>query len=339
MNDITTPTKDLSSDDVQRIGQLQECHSKLKSELARVIVGQHHVIDQLAIVLFARGHALLMGVPGLAKTLLISKLGETLSLGFNRIQFTPDLMPMDITGTDILQDDAEGHRHFQFIHGPVFSNIVLADEINRAPPKTQAAMLEAMQERRVTVLGKTYDLDEPFFVLATQNPVEQEGTYPLPEAQLDRFMFLIELTYPSEAEEVQIARTTTGGDLPTLEPLMNADEILSYQKLVRRVPVPEHIYQYAVRLVRKTRPQEDESPDWLKTLVSWGAGPRAIQYLILGGKTRAALHGQYMVRMEDIQAVAEPVLTHRMITTFAAQSEGVDAKQIVRRLVEETTGE
>jgi MoxR-like ATPase len=339
MNEITTPANDLSSDDVQSIGRLQEVHSKLKSELARVIVGQHQVIDQLATVLFARGHGLLMGVPGLAKTLLISKLAETLSLDFNRIQFTPDLMPMDITGTDILQDDAEGHRHFQFIHGPVFSNIVLADEINRAPPKTQAAMLEAMQERRVTVLGNTYELDEPFFVLATQNPVEQEGTYPLPEAQLDRFMFLIELTYPSEAEEVQIARTTTGGELPTLDPLMNAEEILSYQQLVRRVPVPEHIYQYAVRLVRKTRPQEEAAPDWLKPLVSWGAGPRAIQYLILGGKTRAALHGHYMVRLEDVQAVAEPVLTHRMITTFAAQSEGVDARKIVRRLVEETMGE
>ncbi len=339
MNDITTPHKDLSSDDVQGIARLQECHARLKSELARVIVGQHQVIDQLAIILFARGHGLLMGVPGLAKTLLVSKLAETLSLDFSRIQFTPDLMPMDITGTDILQDNAEGHREFQFIHGPVFSNIVLADEINRAPPKTQAAMLEAMQERRVTVLGKTYELDEPFFVLATQNPVEQEGTYPLPEAQLDRFMFLIELTYPTEAEEIQIARTTTGGELPTLDPLMTASEILSYQRLVRRVPVPEHIYEYAVRLVRKTRPQEDAAPDWIKPLVSWGAGPRAIQYLILGGKTRAALHGQYMVRLEDVQAVAEPVLTHRMITTFAAQSEGVDAKRIVRRLVEETTGE
>jgi len=339
MNDITSPHHDLNSDDVQGIARLQECHSKLKSELGRVIVGQHHVIDQLAIVLFARGHGLLMGVPGLAKTLLVSKLAETMSLDFNRIQFTPDLMPMDITGTDILQDNAEGHREFKFIHGPVFSNIVLADEVNRAPPKTQAAMLEAMQERRVTILGKTYPLDEPFLVLATQNPVEQEGTYPLPEAQLDRFMFLIELTYPSEAEEIQIARTTTGGELPTLDPLMNAEEILSYQRLVRRVPVPEHIYQYAVRLVRKTRPQEDASPDWLKPLISWGAGPRAIQYLILGGKTRAALHGQYMVRLEDLQAVAESVLTHRLITTFAAQSEGIDARRIVRRLIEETIGE
>ncbi|MGI9472969.1 MAG: AAA family ATPase [Rubripirellula sp.] len=338
MNDADNSSQqELSSDDVQGIERLQQCHSRLKSELARVIVGQTAVIDQLAIVLFARGHGLLMGVPGLAKTLLVSKLAETMSLDFSRIQFTPDLMPMDITGTDILQDTAEGRREFQFVHGPVFANIVLADEINRAPPKTQAAMLEAMQERRVTVLGKPYELDEPFFVLATQNPVEQEGTYPLPEAQLDRFMFLIELTYPSEQEEIEIARTTTGDSLPTLEPLMHADEITAFQHLVRRVPVPEHIYQYAVRLVRKTRPQESAAPDWLKPLVSWGAGPRAVQFLILGGKTRAALNGQYMVRLEDIQAVAEPVLTHRMITTFAAQSEGVDARQIVKRLVQETT--
>ncbi len=335
----TDPASQLSSLDVQKIEQLQQCQQRLKAELARVIVGQTEVVDQLAIVLFARGHGLLMGVPGLAKTLLVSKLAETLSLNFSRIQFTPDLMPMDITGTDILQDTPEGRREFQFIHGPIFANIVLADEINRAPPKTQAALLEAMQERRVTVLGKPYKLDEPFLVLATQNPVEQEGTYPLPEAQLDRFMFLIELTYPSEDEEIQIARTTTGDELLTLDALMHADEILDFQHLVRRVPVPEHIYQYAVRLVRKTRPQEDAAPDWLKPLISWGAGPRAIQFLILGGKTRAALSGQYMVRLEDIQAVAEPVLTHRLITTFAAQSEGIDARQIVKRLVEETTRE
>ncbi len=329
-------SEELSSDDVQHIERLQECHAKLKQELGKVIVGQSEVIEQLLICLFARGHALLMGVPGLAKTLLVSKVAETMSLDFSRVQFTPDLMPMDITGTDILQDTAEGRREFQFVPGPVFANIVLADEINRAPPKTQAAMLEAMQEHRVTVLGKPYDLDEPFLVLATQNPVEQEGTYPLPEAQLDRFMFLIELDYPSEAEEIQIARTTTGDQLPKLDALLHAEDILAFQHLARRVPVPDHIYQFAVKLVRKTRPREDVAPDWLKPLVSWGAGPRAVQYLILGGKTRAALAGQYMVRLEDIEAVAEPVLTHRMITTFAAQSEGVDARQIVRRLVKET---
>ncbi len=333
--DGPTPGK-LSSDDVQRIDELQEAHAKLKAELARVIVGQTDVIDRLAICLFARGHGLLMGVPGLAKTLLVNKLAETMSLGFSRIQFTPDLMPMDITGTDILQDVSDGRREFEFVHGPIFANIVLADEINRAPPKTQAAMLEAMQEHKVTVLGNHYTLEEPFLVLATQNPIEQEGTYPLPEAQLDRFMFLIELDYPSEEEEILIARTTTGDELPTLKPLLHAEEILALQHLVRRVPVPDHIYQFAVKLVRKTRPTGSTAPDWLKPLVSWGAGPRAVQNLILGGKTRAALHGQYMVRMEDIQEVAAPVLTHRLITTFAAQSEGIDSKSIVKRLVSET---
>lgn len=332
-------SQSLSSDDVTRIERLRECHERLKRELGRVIVGQQDVIEQLTTVLFARGHGLLMGVPGLAKTLLVSKLSETLSLGFSRVQFTPDLMPMDITGTDILQDTPDGRREFKFVHGPIFSNIVLADEINRAPPKTQAALLEAMQERRVTVLGTSYELEQPFMVLATQNPVEQEGTYPLPEAQLDRFMFLIELTYPSEEEEIQIARSTTGEDLVTLDALMSGEEIMEYQQLVRRIPVPEHIYRYAVRLVRKTRPQDEVSPEWMKSLVSWGAGPRAIQYLILGGKTRAALSGQYMVRLEDVQAVAESVLSHRLITTFAAQSEGVSARDVVKRLVEETAKE
>ena len=238
-------SQSLSSDDVTRIERLRECHERLKRELGRVIVGQQDVIEQLTTVLFARGHGLLMGVPGLAKTLLVSKLSETLSLGFSRVQFTPDLMPMDITGTDILQDTPDGRREFKFVHGPIFSNIVLADEINRAPPKTQAALLEAMQERRVTVLGTSYELEQPFMVLATQNPVEQEGTYPLPEAQLDRFMFLIELTYPSEEEEIQIARSTTGEDLVTLDALMSGEEIMEYQQLVRRIPVPEHIYRYA----------------------------------------------------------------------------------------------
>ncbi|MBX3436167.1 MAG: AAA family ATPase [Planctomycetaceae bacterium] len=326
----------LSSDDVQRIDALRDAHARLRAELARVIVGQTEVIDRLAICLFARGHALLMGVPGLAKTLLVSKLAETMSLKFSRIQFTPDLMPMDITGTDILQETDEGRRVFQFVHGPIFANIILADEINRAPPKTQAAMLEAMQEHKVTVLGNTYTLDEPFLVLATQNPIEQEGTYPLPEAQLDRFMFLIELGYPNEEEEVKIARTTTGETLPSLSPLLHAEEILALQHLVRRVPVPDHIYQFAAKLVRRTRPSGDTAPDWLKPLVSWGAGPRAVQYLILGAKTRAALHGQYMVRLEDVLEVAAPVLTHRLITTFAAQSEGIDAKAIVQRLVKES---
>jgi MoxR-like ATPase len=243
---------------------------------------------------------------------------------------------MDITGTDILQDKAGGRREFEFVHGPVFANVVLADEINRAPPKTQAAMLEAMQEQRVTVVGKSFRLDSPFLVLATQNPIEQEGTYPLPEAQLDRFMFLVELDYPSENEEVLIARTTTGGEFAELEQLLHAEDIVKQQHLVRRVPVPDHIYLYAARLARKTRPADATTPAWLKPLVAWGAGPRAVQYLILGAKARAALTGSYMVRSEDIESVAQPVLTHRIITTFAAQAEGIDAKQIVRRLVEET---
>ncbi|MCI0650592.1 MAG: AAA family ATPase [Planctomycetes bacterium] len=331
------PPERLSDRDVASIERLRDVYARLRAELARVIVGQEDTIERLAICLFARGHGLLMGVPGLAKTLLVSKLAETLSLRFSRIQFTPDLMPMDITGTDILQDDADRRRHFQFVHGPVFANIVLADEINRAPPKTQAAMLEAMQEYKVTVAGRTFPLDAPFLVFATQNPVEQEGTYPLPEAQLDRFMFLIELDYPSHAEEVQIARATTGDALPALAALLTAPEIIALQHLVRRVPVPEHIYEHAVTLVRKTRPHTGAAPAWLKPLITWGAGPRAVQYLVLGAKARAALHGSYMVRIEDVHAVAIQVLTHRLITSFAAQAEAITAKQIVRRVIEETS--
>ena len=336
---VVSPEKQLSENDVQAIDQMRGVYDRLRQELARVIVGQRDTVERLSICLFARGHALLMGVPGLAKTLLVSKVAETMSLRFSRIQFTPDLMPMDITGTDILQDGADGRRDFEFVHGPVFANIVLADEINRAPPKTQAAMLEAMQEYKVTAVGKTLVLEPPFLVLATQNPIEQEGTYPLPEAQLDRFMFLIELDYPSEAEEVQIARTTTGDDLPELNQLLTAGEIIQHQSLVRRVPVPDHIYTYAARLVRQTRPNDPTAPSWLKPLVAWGAGPRAVQNLVLGAKARAALLGSYMVRLEDIQEVAAPVLTHRVITTFAAQAEGISAKEIVRRLVEETDTE
>ena len=332
----TLPERQLSDRDVQAIDDLRNAFADLKSELARVVVGQHEVIEKLATCLFARGHALLMGVPGLAKTLLVSKLAETMSLEFSRIQFTPDLMPMDITGTDILQDTQQGRREFQFVKGPVFANIILADEINRAPPKTQAALLEAMQEYKVTALGKTLKLTAPFLVLATQNPVEQEGTYPLPEAQLDRFMFLIELDYPSEAEEIEIARTTTSGEPATLNHLMTGEQIIEYQELVRRIPVPDHIYTYAARLARRTRPKSSAAPDWLPALVSWGAGPRAVQNLILGAKARAALHGSYMVRLEDVEAAAGPVLTHRIITTFAAQAEGINAQEIVRRLIEET---
>ena len=333
------PPAQLASDDVSQIDELGKVFQRLKTELAKIIVGQDDVIERLAICLFARGHALLMGVPGLAKTLLISRLAETMSLDFSRIQFTPDLMPMDITGTDILQDTASGKREFEFIKGPLFANIVLADEINRAPAKTQAAMLEAMQEHRVTVVGKSFSLDQPFFVLATQNPVEQEGTYPLPEAQLDRFMFLIEVDYPSRDEEIQIARSTTGAALPQLEHVLHGEDVIRFQELVRRVPVPDHIYAFAVDLTRRSRPDSDEAPDWLKPLVGWGAGPRAVQYLILGAKARAALHGSYMVRLEDILEVAQPVLTHRVLTTFAAESEGLSSRDIVDRLVDELSKE
>ena len=326
----------LPPDDVAAIDELGKTYQEFRDELAKTIVGQEEVIEKLAICLFARGHALLMGVPGLAKTLLVSSVAQTFDLSFNRIQFTPDLMPADITGTDIIQESGVGgKREFEFIKGPVFANLVLADEINRAPAKTQSAMLEAMQENKVTVLGKTYVLQPPFFVLATQNPIEQEGTYPLPEAQLDRFMFLIEVEYPSAAEEKQIARETTGATKQALSKLIDGEKIIAFQQLVRRVPVPDHLYDYAVEIVRKTRPAEPESPQWIKDTVGWGAGPRAVQYLILGAKARAALRGQYMASLEDIEAVASSVLNHRVITNFAAESQGMSSKKIIRKLVAE----
>ena len=334
-----TEDESLKDDDVEAIDRLQSTYQDLRNELAKIIVGQDAVIEQLAISLFARGHSLLMGVPGLAKTLLVSRLAETMSLSFSRIQFTPDLMPMDITGTEILQDDGTGKRSFEFAKGPVFANIVLADEINRAPSKTQAAMLEAMQERRVTIAGTSHELKPPFFVLATQNPIEQEGTYPLPEAQLDRFMFMIGVDYPSRDEELEIARTTTGGDFPKLEPILDGPEVMYFQNLVRRMPVPEHIFHFAVDLVRRTRPESSEAPEWIKPLVGWGAGPRAVQYLILGSRARAALQGSYMVRQEDVVAVAEPVLRHRVIKTFTAESEGVTSRKVISRLIDEINAE
>jgi len=325
----------MHADDVAAIDELRQGYEQMCAELGKIIVGQQGVIEQLAICLFAQGHALLMGVPGLAKTLLIRCLSETLDLGFSRIQFTPDLMPMDITGTDILQESGTGRREFEFAKGPIFANIVLADEINRAPSKTQAATLEAMQEHRVTVVGRPYRLEEPFFVLATQNPIEQEGTYPLPEAQLDRFMFMIEVNYPDLQEEIAVARTTTGGKFPELKHVLNGKQVQALQSLVRRVPVPDHIYEFAAHLVRRTRPTDPEAPAWIKPLVNWGAGPRAVQYLILGAKARAALLGSYMVRLEDVVAVAQPVLMHRVITSFGAESEGINSPQIVQRLVDE----
>ena len=339
MADAPEQAPQLETDDVAAIDELRTVFADLKRELGRIIVGQERVIEQLAICLFARGHALLMGVPGLAKTLLVSRLAETMQLEFSRIQFTPDLMPMDITGTDILQELPGGRREFEFMKGPVFANIVLADEINRAPSKTQAAMLEAMQEHRVTVIGRPYTLHPPFFVLATQNPVEQEGTYPLPEAQLDRFMFLIDVDYPSRAEEIEIARTTTGMTMPKLHKIVDAEKVIRFQDLVRRVPVPQHIFEFAADLTRRTRPNTDEAPDWINPLVSWGAGPRAVQYLILGARARAALTGSYMVRLEDVLEVAEPVLSHRVLTTFGAESEGITSRDIVRRLIDELSAE
>jgi len=324
----------------EAIDLLTKARKEIGEELAQVIVGQTDVVEQVLISMFSQGHCLLEGVPGLAKTLMISTLAQTLSLSFSRIQFTPDLMPADITGTDILEENkTSGARERRFMEGPIFANIVLADEINRAPAKTQAAMLEAMQEHKVTAAGKTFNLDKPFFVLATQNPVEQEGTYPLPEAQLDRFMFLIEVDYPNRAEEIQIARTTTGGKSPKLDKVISGEQVIEFQELVRRVPVPDHIYEFAVDLTRRSRPNSEDAPDWLKPLVGWGAGPRAVQYLILGAKSRAALHGSYMVRLEDILEVAEPVLGHRVLTTFAAESEGMSSRDVVRRLVDDLSKE
>lgn len=321
--------------DVASIDRLRALYQEMRTELSKVIIGQHEVIEKLLICILAKGHGLLMGVPGLAKTTMVNSLAQALSLEFNRIQFTPDLMPSDITGTDILQEtDEPGRRAFHFVKGPVFSNIVLADEINRTPPKTQSALLEAMAEHRVTVAGRYFSLPSPFFVLATQNPIEQEGTYSLPEAQLDRFMFLIHVDYPSVEEEGRIARETTGAAQGTIQKLMNGEEITAFQKVVERVPVPEHIYDAAVRMVRLTRPKSEDAPDWIKKWVAWGAGPRAVQYLIRGAKARSVLQGSYLVRQEDLEAVADPVLTHRILTNFQAQSEGVGSTQVIERLIQ-----
>ncbi len=327
----TPPANDA---DVEAIERLHALHAQLRGELARVIIGQDAVIERLLICLIARGHALLMGVPGLAKTLLIHSLAELLHLDFSRIQFTPDLMPSDITGTDILQDsDQPGHRRFEFVKGPLFANIVLADEINRTPPKTQAALLQAMQEHCVNAGSHVFKLDPPFFVLATQNPIEQEGTYPLPEAQLDRFMFLIHVDYPNYQEELRIARETTGGATVKLEPIMRGEDILAMQNVVRRVPIPDHVYEYAVRLVRMSRPADATAPAWVKAWVQWGAGPRAVQYLILGAKAHAVLRGNYLAQREDVAAVAVPVLSHRILTNFHAESEGVGSRDVIERMI------
>ncbi len=328
---------EVSKSDIETVKRFQESFNRIRAELHKVIVGQEKVVEELLIAIFSRGHCLLVGVPGLAKTLMVSTLADALTLSFSRIQFTPDLMPSDITGTEVIQmDQATGQRHFKFLRGPIFANVILADEINRTPPKTQAALLEAMQERQVTVGGKKNPLAEPFFVLATQNPIEQEGTYPLPEAQLDRFMFEILVDYPEENEEYDILRTTTA-ELPgKVNEILAGEDIIQLQSIVRRVPIAEHVIRYAMSIVRKTRVHKGDVPDFIRDWVTWGAGPRAGQYLILGGKARAILRGQYYVSCEDIQSVAHPVLRHRIITNFNAEAEGVKPDHIVDRLLADT---
>ena len=322
------------SDDVALIAQLAEAHARIKTELGRVIVGQEQVIEHLLIALFCNGHCILEGVPGLAKTLMISTLARALSLSFSRVQFTPDLMPADITGTEVIEEDkGTGTRSLRFVQGPIFANVVLADEVNRTPPKTQAALLEAMQENQVTAAGFSHKLPQPFYVLATQNPIEQEGTYPLPEAQLDRFMFKVLVEYPSEAEEFEIVRMTTAPQDSALERVLTAREILELQAAVRRVPCADHVMRFALRLTRATRGEQERTPEVVGNYVSWGAGPRASQFLVLAGKARAALKGRFCVTLEDIRAVAHPVLRHRVLTNFNAEADGVHSDDIIRQLL------
>lgn len=327
----------IGKDDVEAVQRLKQAHQAITEEIGKVIIGQRQVIDELLISLLARGHCLLVGVPGLAKTLLISTLARVLDLKFKRIQFTPDLMPSDITGTEVIEEDQiSGKKSFKYIKGPIFANIVLADEINRTPPKTQSALLQAMQEHEVSAAGVTYKLDEPFFVLATQNPIEQEGTYPLPEAQLDRFMFNLWVDYPTAQEEEMIVGTTTSAYQADLRVILNAADIIGLQDLVRRVPVADNVISYAVKLVRRTRPNYEDSPKYIKDWVNWGAGPRASQYLILGAKTRAVLDGRPTPDIADVKAVAKPVLRHRLVTNFNAEAEGVTTLQIIDKLIADT---
>ena len=317
------------SSDVEGAKALVERYSRLRDEIGKVIVGQEEIVHNTILSIFCQGHVLLVGVPGLAKTLLVNTIGQALGLSFSRIQFTPDLMPSDIVGTEILDES----RQFRFVKGPAFANIILADEINRTPPKTQSALLEAMQEKSITVSGKTYKLPEPFFVLATQNPIEQEGTYPLPEAQLDRFMFNLMLDYPSYDEEVEIVKSTTMGKSNEVKAVLSPDEIIYFQQLVRRVPVSDHVYQYAVALSAKTRPGTAQAHDWANRFLSWGAGPRASQYLIIGAKANALLTGKYSPDIEDVKKVAIPILRHRIIRNYTAEAEGVSVENIIDELV------
>jgi MoxR-like ATPase len=331
------PATPLAESDLESIRKLRDAFNDIKKQLARVIVGQDQVIEELLIALFARSHCILEGVPGLAKTLMISTLAKCLALDFSRIQFTPDLMPSDITGTDVIEENrSTGQREFRFLQGPLFANIILADEINRTPPKTQAALLEAMQERQVTVGRVRHKLQDPFFVLATQNPIEQEGTYPLPEAQQDRFMFKVFVKYPTFNEEFEIARRTTALIAEDITPVLNGQQILELQRLVRKVPVTDHVIQYTLALVRQTRVGEPGVPKFARDWLSWGAGPRAVQFLVLGGKARALLHGRAHVQCEDVQALAYPVLRHRILTNFTAASEGVTSDTVIKKLLDET---
>ena len=326
---------DGTTNDIQAVENLQSAYNQIRTEVSKVIIGQDKVVEQLLISLFSSGHCLLVGVPGLAKTLLISTMAQVLNLKFNRIQFTPDLMPSDITGTEIIEEDhTTGKREFRFVKGPIFANIVLADEINRTPPKTQAALLQAMQEHEVTAAGDTYKLDEPFFVLATQNPIEQEGTYPLPEAQLDRFMFNIMVDYPSAEEEHHIVKSTTAVSDVTIKKILSPEEIINFQKLIRRVPVSDHLIEYAVNIVRATRPKEDNAFDFIKNWVNWGAGPRASQYLILAAKTKAVLEGRPTPGPEDVRFAAYPVLRHRVVTSFNAEADGIDVMDIIKQVLD-----
>ena len=331
----TTATPSEADRDAAFIDKFNVARQRLLKELHKVIVGQDDVIDLLLASLLARGHCLLVGVPGLAKTLMVSTLARVLKLEFNRIQFTPDLMPSDITGTDILEENpTTGARGFRFLKGPIFANIVLADEINRTPPKTQAALLQAMQEYQITSGGRTFPLTPPFFVLATQNPVEQEGTYPLPEAQLDRFMFMVHIGYPTKNEERQIVRSTTMDAESTLDPVLSPQDILYLQKTLRKLPVSDHLIDYAVRLARATRPREPEAPSFINDWLTWGAGPRAAQYLVLGAKARALLDGRLNVGCQDVQRVAKPVLRHRLFTNFSADAEGIGPDQVIDKLIQ-----
>jgi MoxR-like ATPase len=333
-------SQDPNDDNKARAEMLVEAYRRITEQVGRIVVGQQDVIEQLMIAVLARGHCLLEGVPGLAKTLMVRTLSEAMDLDFRRIQFTPDLMPADITGTDIIQEDkATGHRELVFEKGPIFTQMLLADEINRTPPKTQAALLEAMQEHSVTIGGKSYKLEEPFFVLATQNPIEQEGTYPLPEAQRDRFLFLVIVDYPDREQEREVIRRTTSSFETEVKAVISGEQIIACQQTVRRVPVPEHVEDFVLDLVRMARPKSTEAPDFVKELIDWGPGPRACQQLVLAAKVRALLHGRYHVALDDALALAHPVLRHRIVPTFLAEAEGISVDEIVDRLIQDVPRE